>query len=307
MYFRFFALALACLFFGPAFSQDIQGSQDHPITGRYEGSEIVAYETVEFDEQEFLTASGWTDAPTTTFEGEMTRIAYQMPEGASAIQVLRGFEQRLTQAGFEIVFSCAHIRGDEGCGPQARTPGAWVPLPGFAFSHNTTRVLFASRQNEAAEVNIQITVGETHQGPVFGSIVISEKAPFENKVIDAATVSSELTAQGKMAFYDILFETGSAELKSSSDTTLQVISEVISGAEGLKVIVVGHTDNQGALDYNIQLSRARAEAVRDRLISSFSVSEGRISAAGVAFLAPVSTNATAEGRALNRRVEIVVR
>lgn len=307
MYKKLLTFTVSCMFCSPVFSQDIEGSQDHPIAGRYDGSEIVAYEAVEFDEQDFLTESGWNEHSTTTLEGEITRIAYRMPDGATTLQVLRGFEERLSDAGFEVLFTCVGIRGDEGCGPQIEPKGAWIPLSGFNFTRDTTRVLFASRNTETQEVNIQITVGETHNGPVFGSIVISEQAQFENRVIDAEGVSSELTAQGKMAFYDILFETGSADLKSSSDATLRVISEVISESEGLNVIVVGHTDNQGALDFNIELSRARAEAVRNRLVSAFAVPEDRISAAGVAFLAPVSTNTTAEGRTLNRRVEIVVR
>ena len=137
--------------------------------------------------------------------------------------------------------------------------------------------------------------------------MVIEDREFVNKVIDAKVVSTELTVQGKMAFYDILFETGSADLKPSSDATLQVISEVISGEDTLNVIVVGHTDNQGSLETNINLSRARAEAVRSKLVSTFGVPADRISSAGVAYLAPVTTNSTAEGRALNRRVEIVVR
>jgi len=169
------------------------------------------------------------------------------------------------------------------------------------------RILYAAREDESGKVWTQISAAQSRKDPVFLSVVVVEDTTFENKIVDAKAVSSELSAQGKMAFYDILFETGSAELKPSSDATLKVISEVIQASGDLKVIVVGHTDNEGALDPNINLSQARAQAVKARLVNDFGVDDARISAAGVAFLAPVTSNDTAQGRALNRRVEIVVR
>jgi len=72
------------------------------------------------------------------------------------------------------------------------------------------------------------------------------------------------------------------------------------------VVIVGHSDNQGTLDANLALSQRRAEAVRDALVSR-GVAAERLDARGVGFLAPVASNATEEGRARNRRVELVLR
>ena len=72
-------------------------------------------------------------------------------------------------------------------------------------------------------------------------------------------------------------------------------------------MIVGHTDNQGTLDYNIDLSTRRAEAVRDHLVDTHGIAASSLRAAGVGFLAPVASNQTAEGRGQNRRVEIVAR
>ena len=72
------------------------------------------------------------------------------------------------------------------------------------------------------------------------------------------------------------------------------------------MVLVGHTDAQGSLEANINLSRIRARAVRQFLISELDVSPGQVSAEGIGFLAPRSTNSTEDGRQSNRRVEVVI-
>jgi len=76
---------------------------------------------------------------------------------------------------------------------------------------------------------------------------------------------------------------------------------------GLDVFIVGHTDSTGAFDHNMSLSKARADAVANALISQHGVAASRLQASGVGPLAPVATNDTEDGRAKNRRVELVKR
>ena len=73
-----------------------------------------------------------------------------------------------------------------------------------------------------------------------------------------------------------------------------------------KIILVGHSDAIGGLDGNIAISKQRAEAVRQRLISKYGIRKSRITAEGIAFLSPRANNQTPEGREQNRRVEAVV-
>lgn len=115
-----------------------------------------------------------------------------------------------------------------------------------------------------------------------------------------------LAADGKIALYGIYFDTGKAEVKPASKTQVAEIAKLLKAQPALKVVLVGHTDNQGALDANLALSQQRAQAVAEALAKGHQIDAKRRAARGVASLAPVASNAAEEGRAKNRRVELVV-
>jgi len=125
-------------------------------------------------------------------------------------------------------------------------------------------------------------------------------------MVDAKQISDGLGTEGRIALYGIQFDTDSAVIKPESSETLAELVTFLQGAPEAEILVVGHTDNQGSLEYNLDLSKRRAAAVRAHLVEN-GVDGGRLLADGVGFLAPVAPNLTAEGRALNRRVEIVPR
>jgi OOP family OmpA-OmpF porin len=111
---------------------------------------------------------------------------------------------------------------------------------------------------------------------------------------------------GHIALYGIYFDTDKAVVRRlESQPTLGEIAKLLTSQPQLSVFIVGHTDNQGAHDYNLDLSRRRAEAVAAELVKSYRIAPQRLRTAGVGFLAPVGSNATDAGRALNRRVELV--
>ena len=83
------------------------------------------------------------------------------------------------------------------------------------------------------------------------------------------------------------------------------IAKLLKADPNLKVYVVGHTDNTASLDLNLKLSRERAEAVAQALVSGHGIDAGRLIGQGVGPLAPVASNDSEEGRAKNRRVELV--
>ena len=102
----------------------------------------------------------------------------------------------------------------------------------------------------------------------------------------------------------IEFELGSARISPVSTQTLEKITRDLVVAENLLVSINGHTDNTGSEDGNITLSQARANAVRDWLISKDPSFKNKITTNGFGQDQPIASNATAAGRAKNRRVEI---
>jgi outer membrane protein OmpA-like peptidoglycan-associated protein len=124
---------------------------------------------------------------------------------------------------------------------------------------------------------------------------------------DSAGIEQALREQGRVAVYAIEFGSGSADLTEESFGAIAAIAAVLARNPDLTLFVVGHSDNQGSFQSNLTLSQRRAEAVVRALVEREQIEPARLKAEGVGMLAPVASNETAEGRALNRRVELVVR
>lgn len=119
------------------------------------------------------------------------------------------------------------------------------------------------------------------------------------------SMSEGIDRDGKIALYGILFDVGKSVIKPESAPALQIVIEYLTDNPTVKIHVVGHTDNTGLFASNITLSKARAKAVKDYLMTKGKIAANRLGSDGVGSLCPVATNDTEEGKALNRRVEIV--
>jgi outer membrane protein OmpA-like peptidoglycan-associated protein len=148
---------------------------------------------------------------------------------------------------------------------------------------------------------------KARQGAYIAVDVLETKAMQQNMVVvSASEIGKSLTTQGKVAIYGIYFDTGKADIKPDSKPSLDQIAAFLKAEPGVKLHVVGHTDSVGGFDSNLALSRRRAEAVAAALVKDYGVAAGRLVGNGVASLAPVAINASEEGRAKNRRVELVL-
>jgi len=125
--------------------------------------------------------------------------------------------------------------------------------------------------------------------------------------VAATDIGRELAASGSIALYGIQFDTGSAKLTAESRASVDELAKLMKDDSDLKLLIVGHTDNKGDFTINRNLSEQRAQAVVTDLVTRAGADRTRLSSAGVADLAPLSTNDTEAGRARNRRVEIVKR
>ena len=265
---------VSVLFYSTSFSQeDAKGSKDHPLFNRMPGYRIAHYEDNEFDVmKDFKDENG----KKMSIEGHYYYFNYLVKKGseaASGPQVLRNYMNAVTKAGGKVIL-------EEGC------CNVYLKL----------------------EKNNQITWVRVMSYKDAGSyqVWIVEEAEMEQDiVVDANSMLGDITAQGRVALYGIYFDFDKSEVKSESDPTLKEISKLLSDNPKLKLYVVGHTDNVGDYNYNMKLSQARADAVVKTLVSKYNVDKSRITPAGVGPLCPVTTNDTEEGKAKNRRVELI--
>jgi outer membrane protein OmpA-like peptidoglycan-associated protein len=128
--------------------------------------------------------------------------------------------------------------------------------------------------------------------------------PPECKVTKGGTIAAKLAATGKVELYGIYFDSDSAVPRPESEKTLNEILAVLTNQPSLKLMVAGHTDSTNTDEYNLRLSQKRAEAVVSWMVSH-GVAAERLTAKGFGKSQPVADNATAAGRALNRRVELI--
>jgi OOP family OmpA-OmpF porin len=134
---------------------------------------------------------------------------------------------------------------------------------------------------------------------------IEKEAMKQEVTADAKVMSEGISSTGHVAIYGIYFDFNKSDVKPESEPALSEIAKLLTGSPNLKVFIVGHTDNVGGVDYNMKLSQARADAVVKALTTKYKVSPQNMKAYGVGQLAPVAPNKTEDGRAKNRRVELV--
>jgi OOP family OmpA-OmpF porin len=306
------ALAVAAIAFRP----EGAGAQTLPDAGAPEGAEQTAYVERSFDRYPLPVApfAPGEDA-VEMIEGRSVWSAYRLDTAATTLDILQGYEARLAAQGFETLFTCAA----EACGGfDFRFGAAVLPPPGMLIDVADFAQLSARRGDAEAFASVLISrVLDT----VYIQTVATVPARAQVEVTDApaAEAGSEaiflpveeralvdrLLRDGHVPVEGLEFASGGASLSGSSDAALDMLARMLSRDSELNVVIVGHSDNQGGLDANIELSRRRAESVTAALIAR-GVPEGQVAARGVGYLAPVTSNATEDGRAANRRVELVL-
>jgi OOP family OmpA-OmpF porin len=288
-----------------AFAQtrDVAGSHDYPGIGRFGGSSITGYQAKDFDATK-LQAAAFKDgkpADARRLEGRITRIAYRTGPGPSILEVSHNFEDQLTKAGFETLLAC----DTDQCGGIPFTeqidalPAPQMWLDGFNFRY------FAGHKKDGnADIYASVVTSKNNED-TYTQLVVAVVGAMENKMVDAAAMAKGLGDAGHIALYGIYFDTDKATIKPESAPTLAEMAKLLNGQPKLEVFIVGHTDSQGSYEHNMTLSRQRAESVAAALVASYRIAKARLRTAGVGYLAPVGSNASDAGRALNRRVELV--
>jgi OmpA-OmpF porin, OOP family len=297
----------AALSAGPALGAgtDVQGSADYPTIGRFEGAWITRHDVKDFDE--YWLALGPVNARErgegAMHEGRVVRIGYRLDPGPSVLEVARNYEDRLTENGYEILYKC---RDKECGGYNFRYFGTEVlPSPAMTVSLDDFRYIAAVKHGDVTSyAAILVSI---NNGAVMHQVMVVETGEMQDRMVDATAMAEALSDTGKIAIYGILFDHDQADIKDESRPALDQIAELMTNSPELRILVVGHTDNQGSMDYNLDLSMRRAQAIVAELSGAYGIAADRLSPAGAGFLSPVASNRTEAGRAENRRVELVER
>lgn len=271
----------------------IAQTEGHPLITPFEGSYVEGQEVKEFDEQQLVISKVQPDGTVKTekLEGKVTKIDYHDPDNRSSLERIRNYEQALKKGGFEIIYSCSK----EECGQeiQIETIGYYPP----------ERYLAALLKRKEGNIWVGVFVAS---GP-WTKIRIVEEKPMETGMVEvtADILKTNILRDGHMAVYGIYFDTGKSDIKPESAETMKEIAALLQKNPSLQIYVVGHTDNVGKFEDNMELSQKRADAVVNELITEYKVPSANLQAEGVGPLVPVASNDTKEGKELNRRVEIV--
>jgi outer membrane protein OmpA-like peptidoglycan-associated protein len=257
-------------------------------------------------------------------EGHISTQVHRFSGNATnVVDLVRVLRADLSGRGYEMLLDCR----DQACGGfDFRFALDVVAPPLMEVSLTDFHYLSAQRtgevpgwisilisQNPAATYAQIVQIEQTALPPVTTVPAIASEATPESADLPAqdqvpqTDLALALLTTGRMVLEGLVFDSGRATLADDSEGVLQQVAAWLTLNSDASIILVGHTDNEGSLDSNIAVSRKRAETVRQELIDRYQADGERIATEGVGYLVPRASNATEQGRALNRRVEIVLR
>lgn len=276
---RLIPIVFAVLAFAaPVAAQDAEGSKDHPMFSRMPGYAISNYDAQDFGAYEF-----WQNAnadPVKKVEGKFWEIQYAIPEGAKKagpIQIGRNYTDLIVKRGGKKLY-------------EDLTSGGGSTVATLPVGNGRS---------------LWLSVQVNNNGEGYTLFIVEEADMKQEVEFTAGELAEALKTKGSIAVRNILFDTGKATIKPESAGALAIIADVLKGDETLKIEIQGHTDNVGAPAANLKLSQDRAAAVKAHLVSTGGIASARLTTAGLGDTKPVGDNKTDEGRALNRRVELV--
>ncbi|MBK6523362.1 MAG: OmpA family protein [Sphingobacteriaceae bacterium] len=268
-------IALLIMITSFCYAQDKKGCEtvEPSYMNRLPGYRINDCEESEYKEPEFIYYAG-SPAKAIKIEkgGKYRKIIYFKNEGEtrkfSSSQILNNYFNAITK------------------------------VKGVELSKDKT--MFKASVN-GKEVYVQIMAG--NNSDIANYIVeILEVEPMQQDI--KVDLKEAIDSDGKIALYGILFDVNKATIKSESEKALQSVIDYLTSNPTVKIIVVGHTDNTGIFASNITLSKERAKAVVEYLVTKGKINASRLMPDGVGSLCPVSTNTTEAGKNLNRRVKL---
>lgn len=248
---------------------DVKGSADHPLFTRMPGYFISDYDAKEFDQYD-----SYMTGAESTWEGKFTRLYYTIKTGAtqpSMVQVARNYENAVKKIGGKVVVSEGRV------------------MEGKIEKNGGVTYVHAEAFNDGRNYTV---------------VIVEKQAMRQDVVADAASLRASLASTGKVVVEGIYFEADKAVVKPESTPAIEEIVKLLKQDPKLALYVVGHTANVGTLESGLKLSNDRADAIVKILIGK-GIAATRLKAVGVGPYCPAASNRTEEGKAKNRRVELV--
>lgn len=250
-------------------------------------------------------------------EGKVSRLVYIAPAGKSAAEVHGHYTQLLREAGMKVATSVDGTKAWWDVGTLWRNGFSNVSAPVTPLAMPMSRgghYLYGTVQRGDSVWSVSVLTADAsptarehahpsaHQAVAVTAIQIVEGRPVP---VAAAEIQRALASNGHVALPQLAFEPGKAHLAADARGQLEQIATLLKQDESLNLYVVAHTDNQGTLQANLGLSQQRAQAVVSALTREHAVAARRLTARGLAQLAPLAGNDTLEGQQRNQRLELV--
>jgi len=288
-----------------------QSHAQEDIISLFKGSKVLFDDEIGFETHYYLTS----DKSYKAVDGKMRRQFCKLSEGVSPYEVIKNYEKAIQSKGGEIIHFTRSVKRytDEETGERVSfmqrlfTKGrkanggyAYLQLPNFAQDYVVGKV-------STAENDIYISVAATVVEKItYYELVTIVAEPMAMNNVTLNVLNEGIADKGRVAIYDIYFDTGKSTVKDESKNALTIIADYLKSNQDQKFLIVGHTDNTGDFQANIQLSENRANAVIEKLVNEYGVSKTQLVPYGVGSVSPQMSNSTEDGKARNRRVELVV-
>ncbi len=294
--------------------------KEHPAISKYQNAEFVTSQITDYapyvfgtgpEEEKEFRGYGWYFSKFIDLEGKVTRIQYKVPESEGIYKVYKNYENALRNGGYEIISVISNkesswpfwnetvyahesginsFRGGEFANPMGIDGFWYIAAKGLYKGENIYLAIYINYYDQDIYI-LQDAI---------------EIQPMESGLVTAVKIGDNIKMDGYVSIYGVYFDSGKSEVKKESEPALNEIAEFLEANTDNTFFIVGHTDNVGGLSFNMELSKNRADAVREYLINNYNVSSDQIVAEGIGPLSPKTSNATEEGKARNRRVEIVI-
>lgn len=281
-------------------------AKDHKLLARYPNAKLRKSLKTESETVTIPTAPNAADKTPLNLSGDLAEHFYII-EDVSTLKIYENYKHALTKAGFGFLSKCDLTEcGDESA---AEKIGSAISVENSVYNYyRKPYYMVAKKAAEGGDIYVALFIGGYESEVAVQQVILQSKSVETGLVkINADTLKQQIDADGKALIYGIYFDTGKSAIKTESKPALDVIAQLLSKNKDLLLYVVGHTDDTGASANNLELSRQRAAAVVNELVTTYKVATARLQAQGVGPYAPAGNNTSETGKQKNRRVELVKR